>query len=61
MYSSHISQELAHARINDRLARAEAHWLAAAARQVRPARRRRTGIPAAVLALARQSIARPAT
>jgi hypothetical protein len=61
MYSSHISQELAHARINDQLARAEARRLTAAARQARLPRRRRTGIPAAVRALVRQSIARPAT
>jgi hypothetical protein len=61
MYSSHISQELAHARINDRLARAEARRLAAAARQVRPPRRRRTGIPAPLHALVRQYFARLAT
>jgi len=47
MYSSHITHELARARINDQIAYAEAYRLAAAARQARPARRRRTAIPAA--------------
>lgn len=45
MYSSYLGQELARTRINDRLARAEASRLAAAAKQARP-RRRRAGIPA---------------
>ena len=51
MYSSHIAQELARAKMHDQLASAEAYRLAAAARRARPRRPGWAGIPAAVRGL----------
>jgi hypothetical protein len=62
MYNSHITQELARARINDHLARAEAHRLTAAAKRHRRLRRGRTVIPATVrVRFPRFMARRPAT
>jgi hypothetical protein len=64
MYSSYFGQELARARINDQLAQAEAHRLAAAARRARPARprRQRTSIPTVLRLLQLSPLTRrPAT
>jgi hypothetical protein len=61
MCSSYLGQELARARINDKLAWAEARRLAAAARRARP-RRRRTNIPTVLrLPQLRPMTRRPAT
>jgi hypothetical protein len=62
MYCSHISQDLARIKINDQIARAEAHRLAVAAKPARPSSRRQlTAITAAVRALfARPRARRPA-